>query len=718
MKKYIIPLILIFVLFLVSIGDCAWLSGYDQRIKLTTDNTKIDTANLTWFPVTVFLEGDQAEEIFSELDADSDYMKVAFTKADGTTQLYAEKELFDVSYFRIDTKKQIDTATYDAFGLLIKTGSDTIIYFFREGTSYVGDKGKIVKQVYTISTDSWGARSDVYEDANANYDSRNVGGGIIGSNIYLFFGRYNWDTAAWVDIGYIKSTDLTGGSWGSYTAISTGGTVFSPYGHLVSTATSGKYLQPFYMMDGETSSVKFFETVNSGDNWAVGDTIYSGAIKYSETCVAYIGDSKMIALMRDNDGDYVNQAVSGDNGETWGAPANTNLGASTLTKVPYIIYNSEVDEVIAIYTDRHGTATTKISQADAATVYSSFSSWRTSQDIENSNPGYPSIVKIAGNKYFFVHADLNADADTLGGIITIKIGIYHVSRDGWVIAYDADTDFYMYYDNDHADNTDYIGAINTTAGGNVWNGSFKMVQHMVDDAGDDIDDSTSNNNDGTKVNTPIEVTAQIGKGQQFVEGESDYITCGGTGDWNGATAITIECCVYDDDVTNAPHSYISKFEYGASKRQWTLEKKSLNGKIVVYLSSNGTDSYLTLSTDAISSATWTYIVFAWDKDVDSGAGKIYINGSEVAAYDTQTALTSALASKDEPVRIGRKGNNTYPRYMDGKLDENRLSHNVARSAAWIKATYNSLWDTLLTYGSEENAPAGEEANAIFFGANF
>ena len=34
------------------------------------------------------------------------------------------------------------------------------------------------------------------------------------------------------------------------------------------------------------------------------------------------------------------------------------------------------------------------------------------------------------------------------------------------------------------------------------------------------------------------------------------------------------------------------------------------------------------------------------------------------------------------------------------IDEAQYSSTV-RSAAWIKATYNSLWDTLLTYHSEE-----------------
>jgi len=59
-----------------------WLSGYDKRIKLTIDHTKVDDT-LSDFPVTVFFTSTQGEEIFTEFDADSDYMKCAFTSSDG-----------------------------------------------------------------------------------------------------------------------------------------------------------------------------------------------------------------------------------------------------------------------------------------------------------------------------------------------------------------------------------------------------------------------------------------------------------------------------------------------------------------------------------------------------------------------------------------------------------------------------------------------------------
>jgi hypothetical protein len=51
----------------------------------------------------------------------------------------------------------------------------------------------------------------------------------------------------------------------------------------------------------------------------------------------------------------------------------------------------------------------------------------------------------------------------------------------------------------------------------------------------------------------------------------------------------------------------------------------------------------------------------------------------------------------------------------GVEDEVRIS-DTNRSAAWLKATYNSLWDTLLTYSAEETKTVTD--NSILFGCNF
>jgi len=97
MKKYLLPLILIICLaFSLSVYSADLYGTYDQRIKLTIDNTKIDS-DLTWFPVMIKLTSGQMEEVFAEFDSDDDFDRCAITLVDESTQIYGDCERFDDS---------------------------------------------------------------------------------------------------------------------------------------------------------------------------------------------------------------------------------------------------------------------------------------------------------------------------------------------------------------------------------------------------------------------------------------------------------------------------------------------------------------------------------------------------------------------------------------------------------------------------------------------
>jgi len=79
-----------------EIGEENWLEGWDKRrIKFTVDKDKIDTADLQWFRVVVTLSPTHGDCVFDELTSDANRFKIAFTKADGTTELYGEIEKWD-----------------------------------------------------------------------------------------------------------------------------------------------------------------------------------------------------------------------------------------------------------------------------------------------------------------------------------------------------------------------------------------------------------------------------------------------------------------------------------------------------------------------------------------------------------------------------------------------------------------------------------------------
>ena len=93
--------------------------------------------------------------------------------------------------------------------------------------------------------------------------------------------------------------------------------------------------------------------------------------------------------------------------------------------------------------------------------------------------------------------------------------------------------------------------------------------------------------------------------------------------------------------------------------------------------------------------------------------KIYVDGAWIDA-DAAIGTFDDNASGNNILGANRIPNGQW---LPGVIDEARFS-DVVRSAAWVKAEYASLWDTLLTYGDEETEGAAAVDNAIFFGMNF
>ncbi|NVM24128.1 MAG: DUF2341 domain-containing protein, partial [Desulfobacterales bacterium] len=237
------------------------------------------------------------------------------------------------------------------------------------------------------------------------------------------------------------------------------------------------------------------------------------------------------------------------------------------------------------------------------------------------------------------------------------------------------------------------GASNQENVEGVWDSNYLMVQHMKDKTSSSIEDSTSNNFDGTKAgaNEPVEDSGKIYQAQDF-DGSNDYINTG----FNALTrehVRTIEAWIKTSDTGD----YTG---YGGSC------KVPLVGTVTPYIGQNhGIEAgkatfhhydggWRTLQgTSTVADGNWHYLAFvqkaSWQMD-------LYVDDNkEVSNGDSTISGGQLLYIED----IGRSYGISY---ANAVIDEIRIS-NVARSDGWVITTFRNENDpsSFYTIGSEE-----------------
>ncbi|MBA7572370.1 hypothetical protein ES708_14150 [subsurface metagenome] len=242
----------------------------------------------------------------------------------------------------------------------------------------------------------------------------------------------------------------------------------------------------------------------------------------------------------------------------------------------------------------------------------------------------------------------------------------------------------------------------------VWDDNFGLVSHQADETTSTIKGSTSNCNDGAKkaANEPNQVDGKVSKAQDL-DGTDDYISIPHDASIDFA----------DEDFTI---NFIVKATEGDLDFGARLLCKGLSGAPGKrYEVSIGADSIgfiiddHTIKTekywgDLTNWADGDSHMLTFIRDTTNNLIKIYNDGVfKVSEVDG----TGSIANTND-LQLGRKDPAEADLYFDGILDEFQVSGCV-RPVAWLLGTYNSLWDSLFTYGSEETA-----VNAIWFGTNF
>lgn len=233
----------------------------------------------------------------------------------------------------------------------------------------------------------------------------------------------------------------------------------------------------------------------------------------------------------------------------------------------------------------------------------------------------------------------------------------------------VDTVIWMRYNNsDVSDAQDPTG---------VWDSNYAMVQHMDDETTSTILDSTSNNNDGAKkaANEPIETSGEIDGAQDF-DGTDDYINCGNDASLNITDAITLAMWIKLDAYSLNPN-ILQKW---SGNNGYALCLGSNHGKIQTYIRPGGTFS--TSSSSYIQTGKWQHLSVTWNENGDNKV-RVYVNGS---LKETSTAISPLGSNPGTPLKLSDTTGG-FTRF-NGKIDEVRIS-DIARSSAWIKASYHN-----------------------------
>lgn len=171
---------LLIVFFAVpEVAAQSWLGDWANRVSFTISSSDVDS-DLTFFPVLVHISdscGKNTEDlsfVFDEIGAS--YLKTAWTKSDGTTQIYAAVEDWD-------SVGEEGFAHVSKNDWVISSSSDTVFYLYYDSaqdnnTAYVGSQTSAVAQNvwdgnYELSLQ---LSNDNLEDAtNHNNDGTNDG---------------------------------------------------------------------------------------------------------------------------------------------------------------------------------------------------------------------------------------------------------------------------------------------------------------------------------------------------------------------------------------------------------------------------------------------------------------------------------------------------------------------------------------------------------------
>jgi len=328
--------------------------------------------------------------------------------------------------------------------------------------------------------------------------------------------------------------------------------------------------------------------------------------------------------------------------------------------------------------------------------------------IDNDLTDFPVLVKLTSSNFNFNHARNDGydirftkdDGETLLKYERERHDAANEKAEYWVkipsISSTTDTIFYIYYGkSDASDGEDAE---------NVWDSNFMMVHHMNGSSYSDLKDSTSNNNDVTteRGNPTYNVEGKVDGAVDFERGNGDSLGIPDSPTLDGFDAYTIEMWFKAESFVTTDNEFnwlLCKYNTSGDQRSWSITIKRYAGELGFYhfYSDDGINyNQAEKRPVTLNTGTWYYI--AWHRSGANQDPKLYLNAVE--QNPTNNGTVGTLFNSSSGLDIGDCTYHLGEREFDGILDEIRIS-NIERSEAWIKATYHTIINDLLSYATEE-----------------
>lgn len=229
---------------------------------------------------------------------------------------------------------------------------------------------------------------------------------------------------------------------------------------------------------------------------------------------------------------------------------------------------------------------------------------------------------------------------------------------------------------------------------------YGQVIHGGDGSSLNVNDSTANANHGTN-HSATAVAGKVHGGVDFASASSAYVEAASAASLNiGTGAMTCEFWLKENALVGVV-AVVDKRNTVSPFEGWLVFFFNFSIRIRLTSASDEINVVWGNSRDAF----WHHYVFTYDGSGAPGGVAFYGDGGLVGAASSTGSL-SATADSAAPLDLG----GTAGLYLNGTLDEFRMSKGVARDANYARSSFNNQSDPATFYAL--GSPAAPASGAL------